>query len=426
MFPAGASISPRGMLFFAILALTCITLSPFPDLGDKRLLELGDGNETVTYLLFLVFAATATIIAWRSDWPALKSLFIPSYLGMFGWVGVTCVISQDPLTSSKRAAMLGFVVLCSATLFLLPRDRDEMTRLLSWFALLIIGLSYFGVFFMPEYSIHQATDLGELQLAGDWRGVFGHKNMASPVFSFLAFIGLFVRTERPAEGWIIFVFSIVFIIASGGKSSTAICLATIVISYVAARISNFALWALLVGAPLAGFNLLGIGSVIWPAIASITSALPLDSSFTGRADVWAYALPRATETPIFGHGFLAFWNTAAMLYGAEQNNEWASTAAHAHNGYLDAVLSMGFPGLLLFLAAFVVQPALDIRRALSRGEEPALTLLFQQTWMFTLYLSAFESFFFNRAHPNWVTFLFAVFSVHYLARFKITRSANAR
>ena len=87
---------------------------------------------------------------------------------------------------------------------------------------------------------------------------------------------------------------------------------------------------------------------------------------------------------------------------------------------------MGFPGLLLFLAAFVVQPALDIRRALARGEEPALTLMFQQTWMFTLYLSAFESFFFNRAHPNWVTFLFAAFSLHYLARFKITRSAGAR
>ena len=115
-----------------------------------------------------------------------------------------------------------------------------------------------------------------------------------------------------------------------------------------------------------------------------------------------------------------------MLYGAELNTEWASTASHGHNGYLDAVLSMGFPGLFLFLAAFVVRPALDIRRALARGDEPALTLLFQQTWMFTLYLSAFESFFFNRAHPNWVTFLFAAFSLHYLARFKIARSTDPR
>ena len=345
---------------------------------------------------------------------------------MFGWVGVTCVISQDPLTSSKRAAMLGFVALCGATLFLLPRDRDEMTRLLAWLALLIIGLSYFGVLFMPEYSIHQVTDLGEPQLAGDWRGVFGHKNLASPVFSFLAFVGLFIRTERPAQGWIIFVLSVVFIIASGGKSSTGICLATIAISYIAARISNFALWAIVVGAPLAGLNLLGIGSVIWPSIASITSTLPLDSSFTGRADIWNYAVPKAVETPIFGHGFLAFWNTAAMLYGAELNTEWASTASHGHNGYLDAVLSMGFPGLFLFLAAFVLRPALDIRRALARGDEPALTLLFQQTWLFTLYLSAFESFFFNGAHPNWVTFLFAVFSLHYLARFKIARSTDPR
>jgi hypothetical protein len=78
-FSPGAPISARGLFFFAILALTCISLSPFPDLGDARLLELGDGNETVTYVLFFVFAVIATMIAWRSDWPALKSLFIPSY-----------------------------------------------------------------------------------------------------------------------------------------------------------------------------------------------------------------------------------------------------------------------------------------------------------------------------------------------------------
>jgi O-antigen ligase len=181
---------------------------------------------------------------------------------------------------------------------------------------------------------------------------------------------------------------------------------------------------MLVGAPVAGLNLLGIGSVIFPAVGSLIAALPLDSSFTGRADIWSFALPKALETPIFGHGFSAFWNTAAMMYGSESSYEWASQASHAHNGYLDAVLSMGFPGLFLVIAAFVIRPALDIRRALARGEEPALTLLFQQTWMFTLYLSAFESVFFNRAHPSWVTFLFAVFGLHYLAGFKVTRHAS--
>ena len=36
-FSLGAPISARGLFFFAILALTCISLSPFPDLGDARL-----------------------------------------------------------------------------------------------------------------------------------------------------------------------------------------------------------------------------------------------------------------------------------------------------------------------------------------------------------------------------------------------------
>lgn len=417
--PRRLEFNARGTLFCVILIIAWISFAPFPDLGSPDILELGEGRDVQVYAAFALMAAAAAVMVWRSDRPALLCLSTPSNIALAGWVGVTCLTSQDIANSLKRVVILGCVATCSLALCLLPRNRAELARLLSMAALPIVALSYLGLLFMPQYSIHQLTDLGEPQLAGDWRGLFAHKNLASAMFSILSFIGLFVlRTGRPAEGWIIFVLSIVFIFASGGKSSTAICLVTIALSFLAVRARNPALWSIVVFSPLALLNILGVGSILSPQLAALSAALPLDSSFTGRTDVWSFAIPKAAETPIFGHGLGAFWATEALRYGLEPTI-WAGNAAHAHNGYLDAVLSMGLPGLALTIAALVIQPARDVRRACARGEEPALALLFLQIWMFSLYLNSLESFFFERANPNWIAMLFAVFGMRYLAEFKI-------
>ena len=80
---------------------------------------------------------------------------------------------------------------------------------------------------------------------------------------------------------------------------------------------------------------------------------------------------------------------------------------------------MGLPGLLLMLAAFVVQPARDLYRCTARGAEPALTLMLTQIWMFSLYLSSLESFVLERANAQWVLFLFALSGARYLACFRL-------
>ena len=109
-----------------------------------------------------------------------------------------------------------------------------------------------------------------------------------------------------------------------------------------------------------------------------------------------------------------------MRIAAADANSWAGQAAHAHNGYLDSALSMGLPGLVLVLWAFVVQPFFDVRRAARAGADPALVLMFAQIWLFGIYLSSLESFFFNRNDPIWMTFLFAVFGLRYVACFRTT------
>jgi O-antigen ligase len=109
-----------------------------------------------------------------------------------------------------------------------------------------------------------------------------------------------------------------------------------------------------------------------------------------------------------------------LRFGVEDTTVWAGNASHAHNGYLDAVLTMGLPGLALTLLAFVIAPARELYRARERLADPALTTMAMQIWLFGIYLSSLESFFFDRSNAIWITFLFAVFTIRYLASFRVS------
>jgi len=63
-----------------------------------------------------------------------------------------------------------------------------------------------------------------------------------------------------------------------------------------------------------------------------------NETLTGRTDIWAYLIPYAMSNPLGGHGFGGFWTDAHR----------EATSSHAHNGYLDIVLNIGFVGLILF------------------------------------------------------------------------------
>lgn len=74
-----------------------------------------------------------------------------------------------------------------------------------------------------------------------------------------------------------------------------------------------------------------------------SSTLGRDESLTGRTEIWSYLIPYALSHPILGHGFGGFWTDAMR----------EATSSHAHNGYLDTILDIGFIGLF-FLSMFLI------------------------------------------------------------------------
>jgi O-antigen ligase len=157
--------------------------------------------------------------------------------------------------------------------------------------------------------------------------------------------------------------------------------------------------------------------VMSESLAEIAQLLPLDSSFTGRLDIWTFAVQSLQGRLATGYGFASFWGSSA-IQNLPEGKEWAAYASHSHNGYLDSTLGMGLPGLVLLMAAIVVKPLRDFQGADEGGNNGPLAMVFLRIWLFGLYLSSMESFFLDRADPLWFTFLVAMFGLHYLARFR--------
>jgi O-antigen ligase len=170
--------------------------------------------------------------------------------------------------------------------------------------------------------------------------------------------------------------------------------------------------------PLLTMNLLSVGTVINPELEQIVSLLPIDTTFTGRTDIWTFAIQALQLRLPTGYGFAAFWGSSSVQ-NLPQGMEWAEYASHSHNGYLDTALAMGLPGVALLIAALVIAPLRDFQNVDRGGNNGPLAMMLLQIWLFGLYLSSMESFFLDRADPMWFTFLIAVFGLHYLARFRL-------
>ena len=408
--------------FVATVLFIWVSLRPFPDLGDPDVGDLDKGKLASTYITLGLFSVAALALTVFRHAKALRSLVTPTFMILCCWVCINTVFSHDFGLSLQRVILTGSVLAMAACLLLLPDTQDELDLWLGTSTLMFLALCYLGVMLAPTFSIHTARDMIEPQLAGDWRGPFGHKNVAAPIMAMLTFVGIYLVGRRTyILGAAILFLAGFFLIMSGGKSAMALCVLALVMSVFVVAIKNTAFRVCLIFLPLIALNLATVGSVFDERVAAVVKLLPLDTTFTGRTDIWEFALTSLALHPWLGYGFAAFWGTDSIQNLVQDTQiEWTITAAHSHNGYLDNALTLGIPGLVLIVAIFIVAPLRNFSIATKSGNNDPLAKLFLRIWIFGIYLSSMESFLLDRADPIWFTFLISVVGLHYLARFRLT------
>lgn len=157
----------------------------------------------------------------------------------------------------------------------------------------------------------------------------------------------------------------------------------------------------------------------------MTRLLPLDPTFTGRSAIWEFALAAVAEKPIIGHGYAAFWDDVTARQ-TSPGAEWATSAAHSHNSYLDLAVTIGLPGLVLVVLVLVLAPLGNFQTAQTHSRSGALAKLFLTVWLFGLYYGATETFLLERQNPIWFMFALAVAGLHFLARFQCVERTEAK
>lgn len=408
----------RCLIAVVALLLVLVTLDPFPDLRSEDVANIVGGRMALDYISFGVLAAVAVLFAAASDTPSLKTLVTPLHLCFIGWMLINVLFSESRDVSIQRFVLAASVTSLAVLVPLLPPTQRSFNMCVGGAALVLLVLCYLGVFLAPQYSIHSALDITEPQLAGDWRGSFGHKNVASAVMTILVYVGIYLSTVGSfVMGPAIAALAGIFLIFTGGKTSSVLCLTIYALASLVYVTRSLWLKRILCFIPLIVINLLTVGSVASPALSSITRLLPVDPTFTGRSDIWEFALSAAAEKPIIGHGYAAFWDDVTERQTAK-GAEWAVTAAHSHNSYLDLAVTIGLPGLLLVILVFVLAPLRNFQAVQAHNHSGPLGKLFMTIWLFGLYYGTTETFLLERQNPIWFMFALAVAGLHFLARFQ--------
>jgi O-antigen ligase len=413
-----------GLVAAAVLLVIFVTLNPFSDLGlIDPAQQVTSGTEAPTYFALLLLTIVAGLLLHSAGRFTLPTLARPANLALLAWLVVVGVaLSVAPEVSARRF-VLGFLAfLLAAMLPPLTRGVRHFTGLLLFTAAVVLILCYLGVALAPHLTVHQPGDLLEPELAGKWRGIYAHKNIAAGVMAVFVYAGWFaLRIGQPLAGGAITLAAFVFLIFSGGKSELAFLFVVPVIAALVARARSIWLKAFLAFAPLAMLMFLTIGATVSTAAQAILRALSVDPTFTGRTEIWKFAFEAIAKHPWKGVGYEAFWFSEALRHGTEGRTKWLAAVATSHNSYIDLALTIGIPGLLLVIVAFLIVPLRDFHRTLPTAENRVLAGFFLLLWLFALYLGTFEAFFLNRADPMWFVLAMAVCGLRCTAIFAAKR-----
>jgi exopolysaccharide production protein ExoQ len=192
-------------------------------------------------------------------------------------------------------------------------------------------------------------------------GIYPQKNFFGWVASVLLFFGLYHLTfggllQRGAALFLI-ASAPVMLIAAQSKTSLGLAivcpLVALALVYAARRMRLSPGFVVSAGvAILATVYFIGNAAGVW-TFYSINEAIFDDGTLTGRTDIWIVAMELVGRGPFLGYGYEAVWATG--YGGIAYNNAlgFPRIAPTGHNGYVDILLYLGWPGLLLLAAVMI-------------------------------------------------------------------------
>ncbi|MEC8456957.1 MAG: O-antigen ligase family protein, partial [Pseudomonadota bacterium] len=340
---------------FVVFMLTGALFAPVfaPDQSETPMLR---------FLWLPVYAVTAGLIVFRFErviraWPA--------WLAVGALVGLAYVSqywSIDAEVTERRVIALAinsaFAVYLGAVF-----NGSALPRLLMRAGLVMAIGSLIMVFLFPRIGVHQ------LDNAGLWRGLWYEKNQMGLVMvvgavSAAAVLVADHLADNGRKPWIALLtlaLTTLLVVATQSKTSLLCLILGVgmvggwwVLRQGGAAVTVVAVWL--------GVVMAAGGAWLWNTqSAVILEALGKDPSLTGRTLIWEALMRKVADRPWTGYGFSAFWGVDSIPARAIRiETQWPVPSAH--NGWIDLLVQLGWPGAVLVGLVMAVSAVMILAR----------------------------------------------------------------
>ncbi|HVW75868.1 MAG TPA: O-antigen ligase family protein [Rhizomicrobium sp.] len=413
-------VSQRGWLpalgFVALLLLIFVGLdafSPPPEVAMFGGVEQASRGDALRQILYLGTAALIALAALQRHGLGMLRA-IPLSMGLLlAWCLASALWAPSAGLVLRRAG-LEVVIVVSLMLSVETLGPGRAFTLWRWLLAAVLLVNFLSIPLVAS-ARHGAGEI-DPALVGNWRGLYGHKNIAGAVSAITAILFLFTRTGR--GNWIgtgIALAACVFLAMSHSKSSAGFLGIALVAGLLYRLCWRDGLWRAILTASVAALVCAGIVFALIDADV-IARLLEDPDEFTGRAEIWAAELRYIADHPLLGAGFGTFTNSGGQspLHNYVSGS-WVDAVSHGHNGYLQVLVTIGGIGFTLVMLAAVFLPFArlwGLDRADADGFKPMLMALV----VFAVLHNFMESDFLEGDAPVWAALLLAIAALNSRAR----------
>lgn len=389
-------------IFAVFLLAVFIGVTPFKNgdaLAGEVVVQTGAGD-SLRQLCYLAIFTLAFGRAIQRRGIGILTIFPPVLMLLVAWCLLSAAWSPEPFVTIRRAGLAAVLV----TTAFLAIDALPLERGFTWWrwvlaVALIVNLA--AVMLVPA-AVHPYGEI-DPQLVGNWRGVYGHKNIAGSVaaITVLAFLFRGGRTV-PQRCFDLFIaaLAILFLVGTRSKSSMGLLVvgAFAGVAYGLAFRRSLDRAILIVAAALL---LVVLGVALADEREAIRRLLEDPTQFTGRTEIWRAEMAFIADHPLLGSGFGVFSNTGKTSPLTPYISSWVTGAHNGHNGYLQLLVTTGVIGLVLGLVALVLSPLAGFWRLAKTPDKAFLFALFS----FLLLHNLMETDFLEGDGVTWVSLL---------------------
>lgn len=341
----------------------------------------------------LVFTAFVLVTApWKSFRTAIRT---PLLWALLVWAALSFFWSEEPDMTLRRTVGVALTAVYAVALRIRFADPDFL-RLLGWTVLVALTTSLILVGVAPHWAVM------DFPHEGAWNGAFLHKNVLGRIAAVGVLFFAFLRwiDDRPALWGGALVLALLCLWRSESASSLVLVCVLAAVGIAFRELPRRVRWS----GSLVLVIVLGLATAGFYAVLNFDLILQLlkrDVTLTGRTPLWAVLMPMLRDRFWTGYGFRAFWlgweGPSAEVYRAMT---WFPE--HAHNGFLDLGLELGFVGVILALGLLLSPLAVHGRAALHGRPMAVFWVLLG---LFVLLYNLPESYFMR---PNSILWLLAV------------------